>query len=105
MRNFAARDTPKFAPMNEYQFMEITGWLGSAMVVAAYAMISLWKTSPDSLVYQALNFSGSALLIIFTVYKQAYPPATVNAIWTLIALLSLVQMGVRRLRKRKNVAG
>lgn len=83
--------------------METIGWAGSAMVVAAYAMISLKRLTADSLSYQVLNFLGSILLIAFTVYKEAYPPATVNSIWAVIALISLSQMMVRKFRKKRKM--
>lgn len=86
--------------MSPSLIFEIVGWVGSAQVVAAYALISLRKVTADSLIYQVFNFVGSAMLIAFTIYKRAYPPATVNTIWAVIALISLSQMAFRRLTKK-----
>ncbi|MBE2247043.1 MAG: hypothetical protein IAE67_07270 [Candidatus Competibacteraceae bacterium] len=82
--------------MKEVLLMDIIGWSGSAFVVLAYAMISARKWDASHLKYQFCNLVGSAMLIVFTVYKQAYPPATVNSIWALIALLSIVQLITRK---------
>ncbi|MCZ2442942.1 MAG: hypothetical protein LC101_04095 [Flavobacteriales bacterium] len=80
-------------------FMEIIGWGGSAMVVLAYTMIGLRKWDATNLAYQLLNLVGSIMLIVYTVYKDALPPATVNTIWAVIALISIIQLGVRRKKK------
>lgn len=73
-------------------WMEIAGWAGSAMVVLAYAMLSMNKWKANDIIYQWTNFIGSSLLIAFTLYKRAFPPATVNTIWAIIALLSIIQI-------------
>jgi hypothetical protein len=79
--------------------MDITGWGGSVLVVAAYGLISLKKVTADSALYQAFNLIGSICLIAFTAYKDAWPSASVNTIWAVIALISLGQMGVRKWKK------
>lgn len=88
--------------MNYLLYMDFIGWLGSAMVVAAYFLISFRKLDSSSQLYQLLNFFGSTLLIAFTIYKEAYPPATVNSIWALIALFSLFQLGLKKVKKVKS---
>ena len=79
-------------------FVEIFGWLGSAAVVTAYALISTNRLQNTSIAYQLLNFAGSACLIANTVYYRAYPSAFVNCVWLLIALFALTRIGT--LRKR-----
>jgi hypothetical protein len=44
-----------------------------------------------SLAYQLANLFGAILLVIFTLYKEAYPPATVNAIWVILAIIALIK--------------
>ncbi len=80
-------------------WMEVIGWAGSALVVLAYAMLSMNKWKSSDVIYQLMNFIGSTFLIVFTLYKKAFPPATVNTIWAVIALVSLVQL---ILNQRKN---
>jgi hypothetical protein len=77
-------------------WMEVAGWAGSAMVVLAYAMLSMNKWKSSDVIYQMMNLAGSTLLIIFTLYKRAFPPATVNTIWAVIALLSVIQIVINR---------
>jgi len=77
-------------------WMEVAGWAGSAMVVLAYAMLSMNKWKSSDVIYQMMNLAGSTLLIIFTLYKRAFPPATVNTIWAVIALFSVIQIVTNR---------
>jgi hypothetical protein len=77
-------------------WMEVAGWAGSAMVVLAYAMLSMNKWKSSDVIYQMMNLAGSTLLIIFTLYKRAFPPATVNTIWAVIALFSVIQLVINR---------
>lgn len=79
-------------------FVEIFGWLGSAAVVTAYALISTNRLQNTSIAYQLLNFAGSACLIANTAYYRAYPSTFVNVVWLFIALFALTRIGT--LRKR-----
>jgi hypothetical protein len=69
--------------------VDIIGWLGSVMVIAAYAMNIAGKMAAHSKPYYALNIFGSACLIVNTIYHHAIPSAVVNIIWVLIALFAL----------------
>ncbi len=63
-----------------------TGWLGAAILLLAYALISFKKMRPDSGAYQFMNAAGSALLIVNTLYYRAFPSAFVNLVWIFIAI-------------------
>jgi hypothetical protein len=73
--------------------MECIGWFGSLLVVLAYALLSVKKLSSNAKSYQLMNLFGSIFLVVFTAYKEAYPPATVNTIWAIFALISLTKQG------------
>jgi hypothetical protein len=81
---------------NQCSFMhgiviDTIGWIGSVMVVLAYALNMYKRLAPDSLSYYLLNILGSACLILNTVYHHAIPSAVVNVIWVLIALGALLK--------------
>ena len=65
-----------------------SGWLGAAVLLLAYALVSFKKMQPDSGAYQLMNAAGSALLIVNTVYYHAIPSAFVNLIWIFIAIVA-----------------
>ena len=70
-------------------FMELLGWAGAAMLLTAYGSVSFKKISPTSTVYQLLNAAGGALFVANTVYHRAFPPAFLNLVWTIIAMVAL----------------
>ena len=73
-------------------YIDIVGWIGSAAVVCAYALISLNTLNSRSRVYQALNLVGSLGLVINTAYHRAYPSTFVNIVWLVIAVLTLIRI-------------
>jgi phosphoglycerol transferase MdoB-like AlkP superfamily enzyme len=72
--------------------IEIIGWVGSAAVIVAYALISAKKIPATSRLYQLLNLIGSICLIVNTGYYRAYPSTFVNAVWSVIAAFALVRI-------------
>lgn len=73
--------------------VNIIGWLGSAAVIIAYALVSTNRVNGDSLIYQLLNLIGSIFLIVNTAYLGALPSAFVNIMWVGIALYALWRIG------------
>lgn len=70
-------------------FMDMIGWLGAALVLVAYALLSIDWISGNSPGYQALNIAGALLLVINSYYLGAYPSVGVNAAWVGIAMLTI----------------
>ncbi|MEM1327326.1 MAG: hypothetical protein AAGI23_15290 [Bacteroidota bacterium] len=64
--------------------IDILGWIGSILLVAAYWMVSRGRIDPKSATYHGMNIIASILLTINTVYYGALPSATVNTIWIFI---------------------
>ena len=75
--------------------VDIVGWIGSILVIAAYALNIYGKLSPESIPYYVLNIAGSTGLIINTVYHHAIPSVVVNVVWIGIALIALVKRRYR----------
>jgi len=76
----------------DLEFIDILGWIGAIEVIIAYVLVSSGKMTGESIIYQLLNLTGAVLLIVQTLYKQAYPSAFVNIIWTIIAAYSIVKI-------------
>jgi hypothetical protein len=77
-------------------FVEIVGWMGAALILAAYALLSAGKLHGRSAVYQWMNVVGSAGFVINSGWNGAYPSAALNVVWMGIGLFVLMQ---RRLGK------
>jgi hypothetical protein len=71
--------------------IDIIGWLGSALVVFAYAMNMFGRMRADGIPYYLLNIAGSACLIVNTYEHQAIPSAVVNVIWVALAVWAMVR--------------
>ena len=72
--------------------IDIIGWIGSASVVIAYALLSNNKLVSSSLTYQLLNLLGGICLVINTFYHAAYPSTLVNVVWAVIAISTLARV-------------
>ena len=71
--------------------IDIIGWIGSALVVAAYALNIAKRMASDSIPYFLLNITGSACLTANTLYHHALPSAIVNIIWVFIAVMAMTR--------------
>lgn len=76
--------------------VDILGWIGAAVILFAYGLVSLKKVEGDSLFFQTLNIGASILLVINTMYWRAYPSLALNAAWI---VMGLVALGRKRWRK------
>ena len=75
--------------MNEKVWIDIVGWIGSVLVVGAYALNISGRLRTDAPLYLWANAVGSIGLIINTAYAGAYPSAGVNVVWVFIGLWGL----------------
>ncbi|MBB3839408.1 hypothetical protein FHS57_003414 [Runella defluvii] len=72
--------------MTERLIIDILGWIGSVLVVGAYALNISGKLQATTKAYLWANLVGSAFLIVNTLTYGAIPSAMVNIIWVGIAL-------------------
>jgi hypothetical protein len=71
---------------------EVAGWLGAAVVVGAYGIVTRWGTS---LLYHVLNVVGAAGLLVNALHHSALPSSAVNVVWMMIGVWGIVRMGTR----------
>lgn len=71
--------------------IDITGWLGVALLLAAYALVSSRMLEGDSVIYQVMNILGGILLIANSFYYRAMPSVGVNVAWIGIAIFALTR--------------
>jgi hypothetical protein len=76
--------------------IEILGWTGSVLVIAAYGLNSYQKIKSDSIFFQLMNLSGGAFLIIYTLYKGAFASTVINVVWVVIALSAIVALLIKK---------
>jgi hypothetical protein len=78
--------------------IEIAGWIGSALILLAYGLNSYKKVQSDATSFYLMNFVGGLLLIVYTIYKQAFANTFINIAWVIIAIPALI----KRLRFKKH---
>ena len=78
--------------------IEVIGWSGFALILAAYLLLSLGRIEGQSRIFQWMNVVGAACFILNSGYNGAIPSATPNVAWAGIGLYTLW-------RVRRRVAG
>jgi len=76
-------------------FIEIVGWYGAVAVVAGYVLVSFELVKADSVIYQLLNLTGALGIVGVSLYKQTYQSAVLNIIWSVVALIALINLAIR----------
>ena len=77
-------------------WMEIVGWVGGAMILAAYFLLSAGKVDAKSPAYQWLNVIGALGFIANSSWNGAWPSAALNVIWVGIGAFALIRIFARR---------
>jgi hypothetical protein len=75
--------------MSQNLLINILGWTGSILYLLAYALVSAKKAQGDSLLYQGMNILAGILLVVYSLYLQAYATTGLNAVWAIIGLITL----------------
>lgn len=79
--------------------LSLAGWLGAAELLWAYALISSGRLAGDSLKYQALNISGSIMLMANCASSGAWPSVIANLFYLVVGINVLLTV------KRAYIAG
>ncbi|HUE79986.1 MAG TPA: hypothetical protein VMN38_10195 [Sphingomicrobium sp.] len=77
-------------------FVEVAGWLGASLILGAYLLLSVGKTTGQSPLYQGMNVAGAAGFIINGWWHGAVPSAALNVIWMMIGGLALWRISSKR---------
>jgi len=70
-------------------WMEVVGWIGGALILAAYFLLSAGKLDAKSPAYQWLNVVGALGFIANSSWNGAWPSAALNVIWVGIGVVAL----------------
>jgi formate hydrogenlyase subunit 3/multisubunit Na+/H+ antiporter MnhD subunit len=66
--------------------IELIGWAGAALLLAAYVLLTIGRISPRSSSYQWLNVAAGAGLIVNSGWNGAYPSVFINVVWMAVGL-------------------
>ncbi len=76
--------------------MEVVGWIGGAMILAGYFLLSAGRLDAKSPAYQWLNVVGALGFIANSSWNGAWPSAALNVIWVGIGVVALVKIFSKR---------
>lgn len=86
-------------PKNKHTFhlpkskvAEAYGWLGSLLILTAYALLSLGIVTGNSPIYHLIFLVGSSGLAVVTYRHRAYQSFVVNIFFVILAALALVRI-------------
>jgi hypothetical protein len=72
-------------------FFDLIGWIGMIMVLIAYVLLSTNKIK-NGYLYQILNLIAGICMAIGLFPKNAWFSFTLQVIWSLVAVWSIVKM-------------
>lgn len=75
--------------MTKKKIISAIGWIGIVAIILAYALLS-FNVIGKGTTYDLLNLFGAMFVVIDAIDDKAYPPAVLNTVWFVIALISLI---------------
>ncbi len=69
----------------------VIGVVGMLWILFAFLLIQTHKVTADSILYDVLNFLGSALLVIYGIAGNVWPFVILNGIFALYSLYDIIK--------------
>lgn len=76
-------------------FIHVVGWYGMVALLAAYTLVSFNFLPANNLWYQLLNLTGALGLCVITYHMKVWPSFWLNSFWSVVGVISLVQLITR----------
>ena len=74
----------------QIDFYMILGIIGMVCILIGFFMIQSHRWTQDDTAYDALNFIGSALLVLYGVVGHAWPFVILNTVWGIYSLKDVI---------------
>ena len=75
--------------------IEVVGWAGAILILAAYALVSRGRLQPRSHAFQWMNLLGAAGFVVNSGFHGAWPSTILNIIWIGIAAATIWRLAPR----------
>ena len=69
--------------------IEAAGWIGAALILGSYILVSLGKLEGRSRAFQWMNVAGAAGFVVNSGWHGAIPSTALNVIWLGVGLATL----------------
>lgn len=81
-------------------FFDVIGWIGMVLVLIDYILLSINKIDNGKL-YQILNLVAAIFMAIGLFPKQAWFSFTLQIVWGIIAVISMIKMSKHKVDSEK----
>lgn len=71
--------------------VEVVGWTGALLILAAYALLSAGRVTGRSPLYQGMNIVGAAGFVVNGWWHGALPSTVLNVVWMGIGVAALAR--------------
>jgi hypothetical protein len=69
--------------------IEAIGWVGAALILAAYLLVSMGRLEGRSRAFQWMNLAGAAGFVVNSGAHGAWPSTVLNVVWMGIGAVTL----------------
>lgn len=76
--------------------IEIVGWSGASLILAAYVANSNGWLDRRHWLYQFINLIGACAFVLYTGVHQTWATMTLNTIWAGVAVTALIRIFRRK---------
>ena len=76
--------------------VEIAGWAGAILIIAAYGLLTAGKLPANGAAYQWLNVAGAVGVGLNGWWNSALPSLALNLVWAGIGLVALMRISRAR---------
>lgn len=73
------------------KWIDIVGWCGAALLLAAFAANSFGYLGRGDAAYQFMNLFGAIGIALQAYKRRAFPAAALNVVWAIIAVVALLR--------------
>ncbi|KKU10561.1 MAG: hypothetical protein UX65_C0001G0033 [Parcubacteria group bacterium GW2011_GWB1_46_8] len=74
--------------MKNYVF-SVLGWFGAGAILCAFGLLNFGVVGSRDTIYHVFNMLGALGVLIDALHEKDWPPAFLNIVWFLVALVSL----------------
>jgi len=76
--------------------IEAAGWIGAALILGSYVLVSLGRLEGRSAAFQWMNVAGAAGFIVNSGWHGAIPSTALNVVWLAVGLATLWSLRATR---------
>ena len=72
-------------------FYQAAGWIGMVLIVVTYYFVTTGRWGTRTKIDEVLNILGSILIGISVFHTKSWPAFTLEVVWALVAIVSLIK--------------